>query len=57
MPVYKVTYTQTAYWTLEVVAKDEDKALEKAERIYQDDTEKMEWGGITESFYQVEGLA
>jgi hypothetical protein len=52
---YLVTYTQTAYWTMEIPATNEDKAIEKAQKIYKDDTSKMEWGAITETFYQSEG--
>jgi hypothetical protein len=55
MAKYTVSYTQTAYWTMEVNAKNEDEATEKAEKKYKDDTEQMEWGGVTDSFYQVEG--
>ena len=57
MSVYTISYTQTAYWTIEVSASSEEKALEKAERFYKEDTDKMTWGGITDSFYQVEDEA
>jgi hypothetical protein len=55
MSKYTISYTQTSYWTMEVSASSEDKAIEKAKEKYQDDTELMEFGGITDSFYQCEG--
>jgi len=55
MATYTVSYTQMAYWTMEINAKNEDDAIEKAQKKYKDDTDRMEWGGVTESFYQVEG--
>jgi hypothetical protein len=52
---YLISYTQTAYWTVEVKASSEDKAIEKAQKTYGGDTSKMEFGGVTEDFYQCEG--
>jgi hypothetical protein len=55
MPNYTISYTQSAYWTMEVSARNEDEAIEKAKEIYKDDTDLMKWGGVTEAFYQNEG--
>lgn len=55
MATYTISYTKTAYWNVTVTAKNEYQAIEKAQKKYQDNTELMEWGGITDSFYQSEG--
>jgi hypothetical protein len=57
MKTYTISYTQTAFWTMEVEAFNEDSAIKKAQEIYQDDTSEMEWGQVTDSFYQCEGEA
>ena len=57
MNTYIISYTQCAFWTMEVEASSEDSAIEKAKKIYKDDTSQMEWGQVTEAFYQCEGEA
>lgn len=52
---YLVSYTETAYWTIEVEATSEEEAIEKAEQIHDGDNANLDWGGITDNFFQVEG--
>jgi hypothetical protein len=42
---------------MDVDASSEDVAIKKAQKIYKDDTSLMEWGQVTDSFYQCEGEA
>ena len=57
MKTYTISYTQSAFWTMDVDASSEDVAIKKAQKIYKDDTSLMEWGQVTDSFYQCEGEA